>query len=65
VKDSVDIADVRYAVVEVPRTEGGCDRVVVAYPHANCLYDLIVSPRIVACGFACREAATAVAAAHA
>jgi hypothetical protein len=65
VKDSVDIADVRYAVVEVPRIEGGCDRFVVAYPHENCLYDLIASPRIVACGFASREAAAAVAEAHA
>jgi hypothetical protein len=44
VKDLVDIADVRYAVVEVPRIEGGCDRFVVAYPNENCLYDLIASP---------------------
>jgi hypothetical protein len=65
VKDSVDIADVRYAVVEVPRTEGGCDRLVVAYPHENCLYDLIASPRIVTCGFSSREVAAAVVETHA
>jgi hypothetical protein len=59
VKESVDIADVRYAVLEVPRTEGGSERFVVGYPNENCLNDLIAAPRIVACGFSSREAAVA------
>src|SRR5882757_2504498 len=49
----------RYAVLEVPRTEGGSGRFVVAYPNENCLYDVIAAPRIVACGFSSREAAVA------
>jgi len=57
VKELVDVADVRYAVLEVPRTEGGSQRFVVAYPNEDCLYDVIAAPRIVACGFCSREAA--------
>jgi len=60
VKESVDIADVRYAVLEVPRTEGGSQGFVVAYPNENCLYDVIAAPRIVACGFSSREAAAGI-----
>ena len=59
-KESVDIADVRYAVLEVPRTEGGSERFVVAYPNPNCLYEVIAAPRIVAHGFSSREAAAGV-----
>jgi hypothetical protein len=47
VKESVDIADVRYAVLEVPRTEGGSERFVVAYPNEDRLYDVIAASRIV------------------
>jgi hypothetical protein len=59
VKESVDIADVRYAVVEALRTEGASERFVVAYHNEYCLYDLIAAPRIVAFGFSSREAAVA------
>ena len=59
-KESVDIADVRYAVLEVPRTGGGSERFVVAYPNENCLHDIIAAPRIVACGFSSREAAAGI-----
>jgi hypothetical protein len=59
VKESVDIADVRYAVLEVPRTEGGSERFVVAYPNEDRLYDVIAASRIVGCGFSSREAALA------
>ena len=59
-KESVDIADVRYAVLEVPRTEGGSERFVVAYPNEDCLYGVIAAPRIVAFGFSSREAAEGV-----
>jgi hypothetical protein len=58
---SVDVADVRYAVLEVPQTEGGSERFVVAYPNENCLYDVIAAPRILACGLSSREAAAGVA----
>jgi hypothetical protein len=61
VKESVDIADVRYALLEVPRTEGGSERFVVGYPNETCLYDVIAAPRIVACGFCSRAAAAGVA----
>jgi hypothetical protein len=59
VKESVDIADVRYAVLEVPRTESGSERFVVAYPKEDRLYDVIAASRIVECGFSSREAALA------
>lgn len=58
-KESVDIADVRYAVLEVPRTGGGSERFVVAYPNENCLHDIIAAPRIVEFGFSSRQAAVA------
>jgi hypothetical protein len=60
VNELVDIADVRYAVLEVPRTEGGSERFVVAYPNENCLYDVIAAPRIIAYGFSSRESAAGV-----
>lgn len=60
-KQSIDITDVRYAVLEAVRTEGGPDRFVVAYSNEKCLYDVIAAPRIVACGFSSREAAAGVA----
>jgi len=56
---SVDVADVRYAVLEVLRTEGGSERFVVAYPNEDCLRDVIAASRIVAFGFFSREAAVA------
>jgi hypothetical protein len=59
VNDSVDVADVRYAVLEVPRTQGGSECFVVAYPSENCLYGIIAASRIVECGFSSREAAVA------
>ena len=58
-KESVDIPNVRYAVLEVPRTEGGSERFVVAYPNEDCLYDVIAATRIVEFGFTSREAAVA------
>ena len=58
-KESVDIAGVRYAVLEAPRTEGGSERFVVAYPNKSCLYEIIAAPRIVELGFSSREAAVA------
>jgi hypothetical protein len=57
--ESVDVAQVRYAVLEVPRTKGGSECFVVAYPNEDCLYGVIAAPRIVACGFCSREAAFA------
>ena len=59
-KELVDIAGVRYAVLEVPRTEGGSERFVVVYRNENCLYEVIAAPRIIACGFPSREAAAGV-----
>jgi hypothetical protein len=59
VNDSVDVADLRYAVLEVPRTAGGSECFVVAYPNEDCLYDVIAASRIVECGFFSREAAVA------
>ena len=58
-KELVDVADVRYAVLEVPRTEGGSERFVVAYPNEDCLHDVIAASRIAAFGFFSREAAIA------
>jgi hypothetical protein len=58
-KESVDVADVRYAVLETLRSEGGSERFVVAYPNEDCLHDVIAAPRIVAFGFSSREAAVA------
>jgi hypothetical protein len=59
VKESVDVADVRYAVLEALRTEGGSERFVVAYPNENCLRDVIAASRIVEFGFSSREVAVA------
>jgi hypothetical protein len=59
VKESVDVAEVRYAVLEVPRTEGGSECFVVAYLNEDCLYDVVAASRIVECGFSSREAAVA------
>jgi hypothetical protein len=59
VQESADIADVRYAVLEVPRIEGGSERFLVAYPNEDCLYDVIAASRIVGHGFSSREAAAA------
>jgi hypothetical protein len=64
VKESVDIGDVRYAVLEVPRSERGSERFVVAYPNEDCLYDVIAASRIVECGFSSREEAVASTKAH-
>jgi hypothetical protein len=60
VKELVDVADVRYAVLEALRTEGGSERFVVAYPNEDCLYHVIAAPRIVEFGFSSREAAAGV-----
>jgi hypothetical protein len=59
VKESVNVADVRYAVLEALRTEGGSERFVVAYPNEDYLRDVIASSRIVEFGFSSREAAVA------
>jgi hypothetical protein len=59
VNELVTVADVRYAVLEVPRTEGRSECFVVAYPNEDCLYDVIAASRIVECGFSSREAAVA------
>ena len=58
-KESADIANVRYAVLEARRTEGGPERFVVAYPSEDCLHDIIAASRIVEFGFFSREAAVA------
>jgi hypothetical protein len=48
---------VRYAIVEVMQRDGGTEQFVLAYRTLRSLRDLIAAPRIVATGFASREAA--------
>ena len=53
------VADVRYAVIETFRTEGGSERFVLAYRNEQSLRDLIAAPCIAAFGFSSREEAAA------
>ena len=53
------VADVRYAVIEAFRAEGGSERFVLAYRNEQSLRDLIAAPCIAAFGFSSREDATA------
>jgi hypothetical protein len=53
------VADVRYAVIEALRTEGGSERFVLAYHNQQSLRDLIAAPCIAAFGFSSREEAAA------
>lgn len=53
------VADVRYAVIEALRAEGGAERFVLAYRNEQSLRDLIAPPCIAAFGFSSREDATA------
>lgn len=53
------VADVRYAVIEAFRAEGGPERFVLAYRNERSLRDLIAAPCIAAFGFSSREDATA------
>lgn len=57
VNDSVDVSGVRYAVLEVLRTEGGLERFVVGYRNEHSLHEVIAAPCIVAFGFSSREEA--------
>jgi hypothetical protein len=59
VVNALVVADVRYAVVEALRTEGGSERFVLAYRNERSLRDLIAAPCIAAFGFSSREDATA------
>ena len=52
-------AEVRYAVIESLRTEGGSERFVLAYGNEQSLRDLIATPCIAALGFSSREDAAA------
>jgi hypothetical protein len=53
------VGDVRYAVIEAFRAEGGPERFVLAYRNEQSLCDLIAAPCIAAFGFSSREDATA------
>jgi hypothetical protein len=53
------VGDVRYAVIEAFRAEGGRERFVLAYRNEQSLRDLIAAPCIAAFGFSSREDATA------
>jgi hypothetical protein len=59
VKEVVDSAGVRYAIIAGLRTETGPERLVIAYPNEESLRDLIAAPSIVALGFSSREEAAA------
>jgi hypothetical protein len=53
----VDSPNAQYAMIEVRRTEGPSERLVIAYPDEESLRKLIAGPSIIACGFASREEA--------
>ena len=53
----VDSLIAQYAVIEVGRTEGPSECIVIAYPDEDSLRDLIAGPSIIACRFASREEA--------
>ena len=57
--NALAVADVRYAVIETFRTEGGSERFVLAYHNERSLRDLIAAPCIAAFGFSSREEAAA------
>jgi len=49
------VADVRYAVIEALRAEGGPERFVLANRNEQSLRDLIAAPCIAAFGFSYRQ----------
>ena len=53
------VAEVRYAVIEAFRAEGGSERFVLAYRNEHSLRDLVAAPCIAALGFSSREDAAA------
>src|ERR1700722_6638178 len=53
----VDSLIAQYAVIEVGRTEGPSECIVIAYPDEDSLRDLIAGPSIIGCRFASREEA--------
>jgi hypothetical protein len=53
------VVDVRYAVIEGFRAEGGSEPFVLAYRNEQSLRDLIAAPCIAAFGFSSREEAAA------
>src|SRR5579864_9224367 len=53
----VDSPHAQYAVLEVRRTEGPSERLVIAYPDEESLRELIAGPSIIACDFTSREEA--------
>lgn len=57
--DRVDFANMKYAVIEAVRTEGGPECMVIGYPDEESLRDLIAAPSIVALGFTSRDLAAA------
>jgi hypothetical protein len=57
--NALAVADVRYAVIETFRTEGGSERFVLAYCNEQSLRDLIAAPCIAAFGFSSHEEAAA------
>ena len=59
VVNALVVANVRYAVIEAFRAEGGPERFVLAYRSEQSLRDLIAAPCIAAFGFSSREDATA------
>ena len=59
VMNALVVADVRYAVIEAFRTEGGSERFVLAYHNQQSLRDLIAAPCIAAFGLSSREEAAA------
>ena len=59
VVNALVVGDVRYAVIEVFRAEGGSERFVLAYRNEQSLRDLIAAPCIAAFGFSSREDAVA------
>ena len=57
--NALAVADVRYAVIETLRAEGGSERFVLAYRNEQSLRDLIAAPCIAAFGFSSRKDASA------
>jgi len=55
--NALAVTNVRYAVIETFRTEGGSERFVLAYHNERSLRDLIAAPCIAAFGFSSREEA--------
>jgi hypothetical protein len=55
----VDSTNLKYAVIQALRAEGGGECIVIAYPDERTLRDLIAARSIVAVGFASRDKAAA------